>query len=938
MDHRSSQSSLPSSVGYARMPETQECAGPAIPAMSMAAETQTQTQTRSPTPFLATQPPPTQLSVESHYAPISPTLQILATQPSIQVPTLTMKAEEASSRYRDDTERDESRWGPEGGGGAAPSQLATQPSVQFITQPYYNPDGVEIEQLPIANGVDTNTNNDDYPIARDGSDAMEMSSIVEESYPSSVVRSISSEGSGARAIEIAGERISMEAETILGTMHPRDASAKTDIDDESRFVGDRGRCRVVDGAREMMNADGAVETGSHHATHENAKADEYNDLAMINQQPPTLADVNPIATTTNTEVDGVDAGEDNEIVDFPLQFDTAGVDAMDKDNGEHTKITTPHHRTYTVANPYARNSILASAKRPFDRISLDSTSSTLDNKGHKIVAIEDPAADSLPLNQVSNPYKMTKRTPRYSCSNEKETNTDIIHSHLPANSTKNSDHESLPSVTSAYSKLPSFRRAGISISLPMVERLPSRNVSYRPAEILSVGELYRYLYPNFTKQHQQGTQQDLESEAEARASNDVGSAHDIPQELTSVRITGTLLYVANSNPDRMGGQSGDLYSCGIFFLVGDPLENTRLLKKKSLTVQQVEQGTTDYNTDDAIKSKPGLTSILRSKSASTSITSAYMLKMQGATPDSATTRNENEHVSNALISSTKQMDQNGGAFENDTDTCKMMSRGIMNTNKKKRLVINGGGSRLSFGSLGSSSGRGGSNLGGQKFSTPKRVNLPVQASNVTNHLITRAGVPPVARGGIFPTINSTKYLKLEQIIQRHPSPIVPVWIGSSNDDDLLDGSVLGDLVMIMGEIVTEYCVDCHERNSKYGGADGVFNDENMDASLLAAESQHKDIEGDSHVAHSHEPITTTLLRGVYDAAKLIAKTALKVSGESLKCGCQRFLRARFVKNANGTDMSLQRESLRARRAYLAERKRLMANNGGLYSVGLGPPD
>ena len=48
-------------------------------------------------------------------------------------------------------------------------------------------------------------------------------------------------------------------------------------------------------------------------------------------------------------------------------------------------------------------------------------------------------------------------------------------------------------------------------------------------------------------------------------------------------------------------------------------------------------------------------------------------------------------------------------------------------------------------------------------------------------------------------------VKVETVIQRHPAPLVPVWIGSSLDDDGLDGSVLNDLVMVMGEIVVVTC-------------------------------------------------------------------------------------------------------------------------------------
>ena len=343
-----------------------------------------------------------------------------------------------------------------------------------------------------------------------------------------------------------------------------------------------------------------------------------------------------------------------------------------------------------------------------------------------------------------------------------------------------------------------------------------------------------------------------------------------------------------------------MYSNGTYFLVGDPLENTRFLKEKSRTVQQVdEQGSAEYNTDDGTnaKSKPGLTSILRRRS----LPSAYVSNTQRSTPDPVTGGNENE------------VDQNKETVDSDTLTGTTMSRGIVNTNKKKRLVFNGGGSRLSFGGL---AGRGGGNLGGRRFTTPKRNKSPALMSSVTNHSIKATGLPSAANR------HSAKYLTLEQIIQFHPSPIVPVWIGSPYDDDGLDDSIIGDLVMIMGEILTEYCIDCRKRKSKYDGANILINDENMIISPAAEIQQRRDLND-----------TTAPLRGVHDAARLIANAALKVSCE---CACRRFLKARFVKNANGTDMILQRESLRVRRAYLAERKRHMTYED-LYSVGLGPP-
>jgi len=855
-----------------------------------------------------------------------------------------------------------------------------------------NPDDSRLDRA--ANGDD---DDDDDLVARYGSNAAETTSTVGNSRGLSVVLGFRTGRSG-RAIAVSDEQMSME-ENILGTTDRHDAGAKVDID-ESRFVGEgeRGPAESV----KETNTNGAVETGHHRyhrfdAAHDNTTAvgGEYDNIHIegrIAQKNYALdalrgevfpedalagADVNdatnsdgnsqhandaqgsrefpqhthpmmtivPPPAMTNAGGDAVNVSEVGQIVNPQLQFEDAGggdattsINTIDKHkNDDFATITTPHHRTNKVTNPYARNSGAASVKRSFDQISRglspsDTSNAIVSNYPHKIISITTSVSDAVPRNQVSNPYyksnQSTERTDGYSYSKTKASGLDIIH--LPADTANNSYREPLPAATYTSGKLPSFRPACISISLPMAERLPSRNVSYRPAEILTVAELYRYLYnTNGTEEHQFVTQKGLESESEARTSKDAGSLPAPRKELMSVRITGTLLCVANSNPDEMNGARENLYSSGTFFLVGDPLENTRFLKQDFQTIQRGERNTADAHTGDATiatKSKAGLTSILRNKSAPTPLSSAGMSKTPGATPTRTLNRDDPTATENGKQFAS--VAEGRDTVDNDT-IAKPMSRGILNTNKKKRLVFNGGGSRLSFGGVGSGSGRGGGNLGGRKFITPKRVNSTVPVPSVMNQLTKRADLSSVAKGGAFSSINSTKLPNLEQIIDHHPSPIVPVWVGPSYDDDGLDGSVFGDLVMIMGEIVTECCADCHGSNSAI--------DENLGSSSLDSENQHAD---------SHESlITTTSIRGVYDAAKLIANTAMKVSGGSSKCGCQHFLKARLVKNANGTDMCLHRESLRSRRAFLAERKRQMeylmpdhtTTNEGLYSVGLGPP-
>ena len=151
--------------------------------------------------------------------------------------------------------------------------------------------------------------------------------------------------------------------------------------------------------------------------------------------------------------------------------------------------------------------------------------------------------------------------------------------------------------------------------------------------------------------------------------------------------------------------------------------------------------------------------------------------------------------------------------------------------------------------------------------------------------------------------------------------------------------------MIMGELVIEHCASCQ-------------------ASRAASREEGEDREEEGCTDNRPQHSTQSQQQGVSGAANSIAASASQISGASsipqsqtpsrkkLKgrtfcCQCTRFLRARLVKNANGTDMNLQREALKARREYLIERKRQMKmlipnstttsnqSSNSVYSVGCG---
>jgi len=192
-----------------------------------------------------------------------------------------------------------------------------------------------------------------------------------------------------------------------------------------------------------------------------------------------------------------------------------------------------------------------------------------------------------------------------------------------------------------------------------------------------------------------------------------------------------------------------------------------------------------------------------------------------------------------------------------------------------------------------------------------------------------------------------KNVKIETVIQSHPAPLVPVWIGSSLDDDGLGGSVVNDLVMVMGEIVVEHCSRCRERNEN----GSVTADADEEPTTVDDKDGGQDAEKDDSPSSEEDKQQATAVKNVRDAALSIAATvsnSAESASRSAKkrpfcshCAC--FLSARIVKNANGTDMNLQKQSLKVRREYFIKRKKQMeglmqgmVTNPTIYSVGCGP--
>ena len=160
--------------------------------------------------------------------------------------------------------------------------------------------------------------------------------------------------------------------------------------------------------------------------------------------------------------------------------------------------------------------------------------------------------------------------------------------------------------------------------------------------------------------------------------------------------------------------------------------------------------------------------------------------------------------------------------------------------------------------------------------------------------------------------------------------------------------------MIMGEIVIEHCVSCCEKKNQLAEDDTKVENNIGDCAESAKTGSSISDQPDHGEPAASQ--SANQIQGVAGAAQAISTCASKLvhgvtpprrqlKGRSFCNQCTRFLQARIVKNANGTDMSLQREALKARRAYMSERKRqmecLMSNVKGTtiiaQSIGCGPP-
>ena len=653
------------------------------------------------------------------------------------------------------------------------------------------------------------------------------------------------------------------------------------------------------------------------------------------------------------------------------------------------QLDNSHHLKRKVPNPYTRNRKPASAKRTLDQISCTSSSSSVasnnasksanmrsnnDACANKMVAAAASASTRRQVvnpygKQVSNPYAKPKQNPKHSVRNPYTKMNALASSTSPV--TKNNTTRQLPTMkvtdtaekkcnppaTIADAKPSPFRPAGMSFSLPMAERLPSRNVSYQPAEILAVGELYRHLY-NSTMDVPKTSQMTYgEGENYTVANTDLTPTS---RELESVRITGTLLCVSASCNDE--NNAANVYSGGTFILVGDPLDTTRFSKKEMHSKQDSEVSHSTVVTPSMSKAtKVQLTSILKKKKASPPLTSSKVVEMSSFNP--ATLKSTGSAKQSPLTSATPAMKSsdtsNGPRIA--VSRSKPMSRGILNTAKKKKLVYSGDGKRLSFGGTGVGTKSGG--LLARKFITPKRTNSLISKSTLTNTADLSSRLNKGAlRASTSVGDGSRKNPTPEHVIQHHLSPIIPVWVGPFSSGDGLDGSVVGDLVMVMGEIVKEHCLNCQ---TNIETLDHISENKGCDETTEVSSKNvdEENIKSGGNVIHQQLPtplVVPTRIQGVNDAATSIAvcatklagghsvsqtRTPPKVSKSTTFCGqCPRFVRARFVKNANGTDMRLQKEALRVRRKYLLERKReteyimqTSVTNLGLYSVGCGLP-
>lgn len=607
----------------------------------------------------------------------------------------------------------------------------------------------------------------------------------------------------------------------------------------------------------------------------------------------------------------------------------------------------------SVSNPYARQKRTSDQISRCSSVSSVTSTATQASKGQtNSGAASGPSPPRRPLNNpyakksspkpVHNPYAKLKSSGSASTASSRTPPYSIEMSSKPASLTKHvevASNRAMPVLEklNANQNKAKRRRINMSISLPYADRLPSKQVSFQPAEILTVGELYRYMY----------------EESDGQRSTDegilTGGALALPGDMVSVRITGTLLSATVQGENDI--KKGDSYKHGMYLLVGDPLESNRFADEK-ISVAQVPSAAPKASL------KPKLTSILKNRKAQVSVTGRIATAETGAKSsdvDTQVTRpNNSELVLKGISADSKiesdsqarrQPDSNPTIGDNTNNSRRKSTGGLLN-NQKRKLVYNGGAKqrnslggrtkRLSFG--GNSASRTGRNLLGRKFMTPKRV---VPLSNSTNGKPSSSSCKKGAMLGIGAS-GSIKKVKPERIIQHHPSPIVPVWVGSFINGDGLDGSVVGDLVMIMGEIVCEHCVDCQQEYEH-------VNCGPVDTGEVSEDVTRPTANDSNGAAPTVQAITaSTLINGVQGAARCIAVCAsrgrqkpakskpAKMRGRSFCCKCTRFLRARIVKNANGTDMSLQKETLKLRRHYLSQRH-MHCPLDAAYRIGCGPP-
>jgi len=699
--------------------------------------------------------------------------------------------------------------------------------------------------------------------------------------------------------------------------------------------------RAIAGEESILNC----QAGGQHSTDKmNGGVDEADGTTKDSNRPAVEQNLHPSDTSAKTDARN---GTDRPVSSAHRGPEVQKVESQG--SGTSSQSTAFRYWKTSVSNPYARQ------KRPSDQISRCSSVSSVTSTATQASkgqtnsgAASGPSPPRRPLNNpyakkpspkpVHNPYAKLKssgsasststRTPPYSIEMSK-----------PASVTKNVEVASnrampvLEEVNETHNKA-KRRRINMSISLPYADRLPSKQVSFQPAEILTVGELYRYMYE----------EPDGRQAPEKGILN--GGAVALPGDMVSVRITGTLLCATAQGENDI--KKGDSYKHGMYLLVGDPLESNRFAKEK-ISVAAVPPAAPKASL------KPKLTSILKNRKAPLSETGA---KSCGSVVDTPVARPNNSEPILRGISVDPQIESesqprrqpDAPSISDNTNSSRRKSTGGILNNQKRKLVYNGGAKqrhslggrtkRLSFGGTSASSGAG-RNLLGRKFMTPKRI---VPLSNSTNGKPSSSCKKRGAMLGLG-TSGSIKKVKPERIIQHHPSPIVPVWVGSFLNGDGLDGSIVGDLVMIMGEIVYEHCVDCQQNDGHfdYGPADTIEGEVSDDIPRPTTNDSNDAAPTVQAIAAS------SLINGVQGAARCIAVCAsrgrqkpaeskhTKMRGRSFCCKCTRFLRARIVKNANGTDMSLQKETLKLRRDYLSQRQMQMPSLDAAYRIGCGPP-